>query len=528
MLALLAVAWAALAPPSLGGRATFVIVNGNSMEPTLHRGDLVIVRAAASYQAGDIVTYRHPQIGPVIHRIIRRDGDRYIFKGDHNHWTDSYAPAQAELIGRLWLYLPSAGKPIGWLRKPLGMALMAALLGSVLMFNLNRDQARRHQRLLRYAEELRAQQPPQPYRRRAAAPLGRPTPLHPGGAIQLAAAVLALAALGALSLAVLAFIRPLETATTEDLPYTQSGVFSYTASAPAGLYDAGTAQTGEPIFRKLMNQLQLRFSYTASADEPHQLAGSYRMLAEISAADGWKRSVELLPTSQFTGEHFANQARLNLDDIQALIDAMEQQTGLIHQHYTLAIVPEVTLSGTLGGQALHDTFAPRLEFQLSALELQQQRDSTRSDDPLAPSQKGLIKRTQASPATLGVFGLALDVGLTRWLATIAAVLAGGTAVALSIKLAMANSTNEPARIRRQYGQLLVAVNDSDLSDTDHVVDVATIADLVRIADRDERMILYTRRGAVHYYMVPIAGVNYQYRSVDAVAALAIETERHES
>ncbi|HRC74394.1 MAG TPA: signal peptidase I, partial [Kouleothrix sp.] len=164
MLALLAVAWAALAPPSLGGRATFVIVNGNSMEPTLHRGDLVIVRAAASYQAGDIVTYRHPQIGPVIHRIIRRDGDRYIFKGDHNHWTDSYAPAQAELIGRLWLYLPSAGKPIGWLRKPLGMALMAALLGSVLMFNLNRDQARRHQRLLRYAEELRAQQPPQPYR----------------------------------------------------------------------------------------------------------------------------------------------------------------------------------------------------------------------------------------------------------------------------------------------------------------------------------------------------------------------------
>ena len=344
----------------------------------------------------------------------------------------------------------------------------------------------------------------------------------------LAAAVLALAALGALSLAVLAFIRPLETATTEDLPYTQSGVFSYTASAPAGLYDAGTAQTGEPIFRKLMNQLQLRFSYTASADEPHQLAGSYRMLAEISAADGWKRSVELLPTSQFTGEHFATQARLNLDDIQALIDAMEQQTGLIHQHYTLALVPEVTLSGTLGGQALHDTFAPRLEFQLSALELQQQRDSTRSDDPLAPSQKGLIKRTQASPATLGVFGLALDAGLTRWLATIAAVLAGGTAVALSIKLAMANSTNEPARIRRQYGQLLVAVNDSDLSDTDHVVDVATIADLVRIADRDERMILYTRRGAVHYYMVPIAGVNYQYRSVDAVAALAIETERHES
>lgn len=156
MLVLLVAAWVALVPPQLGGRSTFVIVNGNSMEPVLQRGDLVIIRAAASYQIGEIVTYRHPQIGPVIHRIIKRDGDFFIFKGDHNGWIDSYAPTQAELIGRLWLYVPGAGKMLGWLRKPLGMALLVGMIGCVLMINLNRDQARRCRRLMRYAEDLRA------------------------------------------------------------------------------------------------------------------------------------------------------------------------------------------------------------------------------------------------------------------------------------------------------------------------------------------------------------------------------------
>src|SRR6266511_2300871 len=118
LLILLGAAWVAFAPIQFGGQAAYVIVNGNSMEPLYHRGDLVIIRAQPDYQVGDIVTYRHPQIGPVIHRIIGRDVERFIFKGDHNDFIDPYRPVRAELIGKSWIYLPSVGKVLDQLRKP--------------------------------------------------------------------------------------------------------------------------------------------------------------------------------------------------------------------------------------------------------------------------------------------------------------------------------------------------------------------------------------------------------------------------
>src|SRR5690349_16962017 len=103
MLVLTGATWLTLAPAQLGGQSTYVIVNGNSMEPVLHTGDLVILHTAADYQTGEIVTYRHPQIGTVIHRIIGRDSGRYIFRGDHNSWIDDYRPSRDALLGKLWL-----------------------------------------------------------------------------------------------------------------------------------------------------------------------------------------------------------------------------------------------------------------------------------------------------------------------------------------------------------------------------------------------------------------------------------------
>ncbi len=40
------------APAKLGGAAGYVLVNGISMEPRFHTGDLVIVRQADRYQVG--------------------------------------------------------------------------------------------------------------------------------------------------------------------------------------------------------------------------------------------------------------------------------------------------------------------------------------------------------------------------------------------------------------------------------------------------------------------------------------------
>ena len=92
--------WLTFAPTVAGGRSAYVIVAGASMEPTLRRGDLVIARQSASYQVGDIVTYLHPTVGPVIHRLIAVDDGTYTLQGDANAWTDSYHPADDEVLGK--------------------------------------------------------------------------------------------------------------------------------------------------------------------------------------------------------------------------------------------------------------------------------------------------------------------------------------------------------------------------------------------------------------------------------------------
>jgi len=111
--------WITLAPAKLGGWVTYVIVDGISMEPGFHLGDLVLVRTQPSYGVEDAVVYHDPNIGSyVFHRIIGMELDRFILQGDNNSWLDSYQPTQAEVIGKLWLHIPKVGKFIEWMRAP--------------------------------------------------------------------------------------------------------------------------------------------------------------------------------------------------------------------------------------------------------------------------------------------------------------------------------------------------------------------------------------------------------------------------
>jgi len=102
-------------PVRFGGDATFVVVHGHSMDPTFRSGDLVLVRSASEYQVGDIAAYHIPkgQAGAgsgVIHRIVRREGDRYVFKGDNRATADQWRPRASDIIGRLTVRLPLPGE----------------------------------------------------------------------------------------------------------------------------------------------------------------------------------------------------------------------------------------------------------------------------------------------------------------------------------------------------------------------------------------------------------------------------------
>lgn len=74
---------------SLAGNETFEItVTGYSMLPMLGRGlDTVVVRPCSHEElvAGRIVMFRGENRHLIVHRIKRRDGDRFIMAGDGNY-----------------------------------------------------------------------------------------------------------------------------------------------------------------------------------------------------------------------------------------------------------------------------------------------------------------------------------------------------------------------------------------------------------------------------------------------------------
>ena len=91
-------------PTTLGGAATFVVVRGNSMEPTYHQGDLLYARNDRDFAPGDAAIYRIPKgkLGAgalVVHRIKERLPDgTYLFQGDNKKAVDDVTPSREDVI----------------------------------------------------------------------------------------------------------------------------------------------------------------------------------------------------------------------------------------------------------------------------------------------------------------------------------------------------------------------------------------------------------------------------------------------
>ncbi len=501
--ALAVVAWLLFAPLQIGGQAGYVIVQGNSMEPVYHRGDLVIVRAVDKYQIGDIATYRDPRIGLVIHRIIARDGERFAFQGDHNDWVDSYRPLPTDVVGKFWIHLPSVGKLVAQLRSPRYLAVLVAVMAMIAMTATAGETKRRRRR-------RPTRLPTNHYR------LERGNLMKNLGAIKeqlLVPCALLAVVLGLLG--IVAFTRAATHTVTDQLAYEHAGRFTYSAAVPPGIYDSTTLETGQPVFRQVTDKVTFNFAYNLVAEHPSALAGSYRLLAEVSTINGWKRTLELKPETAFTGSGFSASSVLELAQVQGLIDGVEHQLGLQTQHYTLAVIPQVTLKGTLAGQSLQDTFAPRLTFQLDRVLMQLVREPNATGDLLKPSKQGIVERSQAVPNTLPL--VKLPVATARMLALIGLPLTLAGLLALGLPLLWQSGTDEATRIRRKYGRLLIKAAWSEPTRDERVVQVATIDDLAKLAEQQGQLITYEVQGPNQVYVVRDGAVSYRYQVAAGVA-----------
>ena len=118
------------------GMATFV-VTGGSMEPTIHKGSLVIDEpvTADTLRLGDIVTFDHYD-QTTTHRIVgiegSANGPMFSTKGDANQVTDPEPLAFPGRVGLVKLAMPGVGYAVAWMQYI--WRLGATMVGAIIFF----------------------------------------------------------------------------------------------------------------------------------------------------------------------------------------------------------------------------------------------------------------------------------------------------------------------------------------------------------------------------------------------------------
>lgn len=116
-------------------------VLSGSMEPSIKTGSVVVVKPAADYKIGDVITFGpvSKTKPPVTHRIsdikVQAGQPVYITKGDANNAVDSKEIAKSEVLGKVLFDVPYIGYVIDFVRKPFGFMLIIVVPAIVIIYD---------------------------------------------------------------------------------------------------------------------------------------------------------------------------------------------------------------------------------------------------------------------------------------------------------------------------------------------------------------------------------------------------------
>jgi signal peptidase I len=498
-------AWLVLLPIQFGGATAYVIINGNSMEPTYYMGDLVITRREASYAVGDVVTYFSSDINNyVIHRIIDEQSGTFVLQGDNNSWVDNDQPEFDAIIGKAWLHFPGLGTWLVRLQTPLGISLLSGLIFLILLsmyFIREKDLRRRVAKFLSGSRMT---------------PIsldfsdGEISMKQIGRQLEILVFVFVILFSASLLLAFVSFGKEEAFSKMVDSEYLHVGIFSYSAPAEPGVYDPGSPKTGDPIFLQTTCRVNLRYDYRLAGQQLTEAGGTISLRAETLDVNGWRRSFPLEGMTEFSGTTAFIQTELNPCQILAALRQAEEKTGLRRSSYQLLIVPEVTIKGTrLDGIAFESDLEPELAFSLDDLQLFVQ-PSANGGDSLSQFEVENQAVTSQLPNLIQFPGFAVTVRIARIVSLIGLLGSLGLGALVGYQIYTALQKDPTVAISLRYGTLLVEVEQVSFNVRSRDVVVSSFDDLVKLAERNATVIMHLRHPNRDEFLVEGANMVYRF------------------
>ena len=318
--------------------------------------------------------------------------------------------------------------------------------------------------------------------------------------------LLGLLFVGFLGLSIFAFTRPL-TRAADKIPYQQESNYFYSAAGTPGVYDTEMVRTGEPVFPALTCFLNIGLTYNILGGQFQNISGSHQMYARImDEPSGWQRTLPLIPQTAFSGSSYFSMVSLDLCQLAALVNMVETETGLHTNTYTVEIITNIAFAASASGRGITDTLDPILTFKFDKVHFYLATDGS-GVDPLHFSKAGLAESSDLQTNKMNILGWEPAIEMLR------AISLAGFGMSLSILMVtgwyFSNNSQEEI-IRLKHGDLLMDVDEQSLGPISPVVEVSSINDLAKFAERQNTMILHVADGPYHKYFVQNNKVTYRY------------------
>jgi signal peptidase len=126
--------------PITGNYKIMTVISG-SMAPAIKMGSVVMVKPAADYKIGDVITFGpySKTKAPTTHRIydIKVEGGApvYITKGDANNAPDARELQKKDILGKVLVSVPYVGYAVDFAKKPMGFALIIIVPAAIIIFD---------------------------------------------------------------------------------------------------------------------------------------------------------------------------------------------------------------------------------------------------------------------------------------------------------------------------------------------------------------------------------------------------------
>ena len=340
---------------------------------------------------------------------------------------------------------------------------------------------------------------------------------------------------GELSRGLLRWVDPLEQSKAgarDDWSYTHRGKFAHTVRLKPSLLFAETKDgararplpEGWPIFANVVDSLDVTFDYRLAADRPLENPVSrYRIALVLENPGSWAKEFALVPETEHAGDAFSARFSLDVDRLSDLVEKVSRELGRsATEGVNVVVTAQVTTAAEVGGVPLKETLTHSAKGNLRGTSFSWSKENAPSSVPgqlaetkVVPNDDGYL--TIAPLAAIGYAGLSVHGLRILTSVALAIALVGAAYVGWLHSLALparpSPAWRRDLRTRRKYGDLIARVREVPASgDSQTIVPVSTLEDLVKVAIDGARPILQLGANGLPTYIVIDGATRYVYDS----------------